>query len=226
MLRRKTYRLLILWKGMIIMAEKKAFSFSDANVKFSGNVGGDPKIFTGREDSVVASFSVAVRMNNVGRDGENIERTKWYRVTAFNYAARIVRDKIRKGDAVTIEGKLFPIEYENRDGELVEAEEVHIRNRDQIALALFADNGSGGGSRRSSGDDGGSRGRRRRRPQEDDFEDSFGGDDEDDDYLGDDFEEDVPRKRRNASSRRGGRRRNVSADVDSDVDDYMDEDML
>jgi len=89
---------------------------------FIGNIGQDPQIRFTSGGKAVANFSVAVNERRKGSDGERRQYTTWVRVVAFNKLAEIVRDYMKKGQQVYVEGRYQVREWE-RNGEKRESHE-------------------------------------------------------------------------------------------------------
>lgn len=80
-----------------------------------GNVGSDPECREGGS-GVIANLSVAT--SDTWKDkntGEQQERTEWHRVVFFNRLAEVVRDYVKKGTKVYLEGRLQTRSFE-QDG--------------------------------------------------------------------------------------------------------------
>lgn len=82
------------------------------SVTILGNVGKDPEIRSTGGGTVVASFTVATSYKAKDRE----EVTTWHNITAFGRTAEIVRDYIRKGSKVYVEGRLDNQQWE-KDGQ-------------------------------------------------------------------------------------------------------------
>jgi len=80
-----------------------------------GNVGNDPEC---RENgnSPIANLSIATSETWKDKNtGEQQERTEWHRVVFFNRLAEVVRDYVKKGTKLYLEGRLQTRSYE-QDG--------------------------------------------------------------------------------------------------------------
>ncbi|MBA60746.1 MAG: single-stranded DNA-binding protein [Planctomycetaceae bacterium] len=80
-----------------------------------GNVGNDPEC---REGGSGAIANLSVATSDTWKDkntGEQQERTEWHRVVFFNRLAEVVRDYVKKGTKVYLEGRLQTRSYE-QDG--------------------------------------------------------------------------------------------------------------
>lgn len=82
-------------------------------ITVQGNVGRDPQElkYTG-SGLAVLNFSLA---DTSGKKGEN-QHTNWYDVVVFGEQAEAVVDTIKKGDRLTVTGRLKVSDYETRDG--------------------------------------------------------------------------------------------------------------
>lgn len=80
-----------------------------------GNLGNDPELRTVEGDRTVASFSVAVNKRRKDKNGEPINTTKWYRVSAWGKQAELAAKFLQKGNRVYVEGELDARMY-SKDG--------------------------------------------------------------------------------------------------------------
>lgn len=71
-----------------------------------GNVGRDPELRSTGSGTVVANFSLATTDRRKDKAGEWQDSTEWHNLTAFGRTAEIVRDYVKKGSKLYIEGKL------------------------------------------------------------------------------------------------------------------------
>jgi single-strand DNA-binding protein len=102
-----------------------------------GNVGRDPEIKTTSGGTLIATFSIATSYKAKDRD----EKTEWHNITAFGRTAEIIRDYVKKGSKIYVEGRLDTQTWE-KDG--------HKNYRTSIIvdeLTLLGDSGGGGGQR-------------------------------------------------------------------------------
>lgn len=80
-----------------------------------GNVGQDPE-YKALQNGGVVSLSVATSEKWIDKNTGNEQgRTEWHRCTAFGKLADIIRDYVRKGSKVYLEGKLQTRSWE-QDG--------------------------------------------------------------------------------------------------------------
>ena len=86
-------------------------------VTLVGNLGNDPEVRHTNNGDPIANISVAT--TEIWRDkqsGEQQERTEWHRVVFFSRLAEIVRDYLRKGSKVYVEGSLRTSKWKDKNG--------------------------------------------------------------------------------------------------------------
>lgn len=80
-----------------------------------GNVGKDPEIRSTGGGIMVANFSLATSSNQKDAQGNWQERTEWHYVVAYARLAEIVRDYVKKGSKLFIEGRLNTRNWEDKE---------------------------------------------------------------------------------------------------------------
>ena len=85
-------------------------------VQIIGNLGRDPEMRFTQDGTPVTNFSVAVNDSWQGRDGEQRERTEWFRIVAWRRLAEITNEYLRQGSRVYVEGRLETREWQDREG--------------------------------------------------------------------------------------------------------------
>ena len=73
-----------------------------------GNLGKDPEMRYTPSGQPVTSFSVASGRSYTNNNGEKVDETVWFRVTAWGKLAETCNQYLRKGRMVLIEGRLVP----------------------------------------------------------------------------------------------------------------------
>lgn len=73
-----------------------------------GNVGRDPEMRYTPSGQAVTSFSVATNRRYTSSNGEQVNETIWFRVSAWGKQAEICNQFLKKGSRVLIEGRLTP----------------------------------------------------------------------------------------------------------------------
>ena len=83
-----------------------------------GRLGRDPEMRYTPSGTPVTHFSVATDRRWTDRDGQQQERTVWFRVSAWRKLAEVCNQYLHKGSQVMVEGELRePRVYQSRDGE-------------------------------------------------------------------------------------------------------------
>ena len=85
-------------------------------VQIIGNLGRDPEMRFTQDGTPVTNFSVAVSESWQGRDGEQRERTEWFRVVAWRRLAEISNEYLRTGRKVYVEGRLETQKWQDKEG--------------------------------------------------------------------------------------------------------------
>ena len=107
-------------------------------VQIIGNLGRDPEMRFTQDGTPVTNFSVAVSESWQGRDGEQRERTEWFRVVAWRRLAEISNEYLRTGGKVYVEGRLETREWQDKEGndryttEVIARELLMLGGRDDV----------------------------------------------------------------------------------------------
>ena len=113
-----------------------------------GNVGKDPEIRATPGGTTVATFSLATTDRTKDPAGNWTDRTEWHNLVAFQRTAEIVRDYVKKGSKLYIEGKIQTRSWDDKtSGEKKYRTEIIVND-----LSLLSGRGEGesGGSNRGS----------------------------------------------------------------------------
>ena len=79
-----------------------------------GHVGKDPEIRATQGGMTVASLSLATPDRQ--KQGEEwVEKTEWHNLVAFQRTAEVVRDYVKKGSQILIEGKLQTSSWDDKE---------------------------------------------------------------------------------------------------------------
>lgn len=73
-----------------------------------GNLGRDPEMRYTPSGQSVTNFSVATSRKYTGSDGNLVDETIWFRVSAWGKMAVNCNEYLHKGDKVLVEGRLVP----------------------------------------------------------------------------------------------------------------------
>ena len=79
-----------------------------------GNVGKDPEIRATAGGMNVASFSLATAERTKGQDGQWTDKTEWHNIVCFQRTAEIVRDYVKKGSQLLIEGRIASRSWDDK----------------------------------------------------------------------------------------------------------------
>lgn len=80
-----------------------------------GNCGQAPSIRTTGGGSIVANFSLATTERVKDGQGNRVDRTEWHNLVAFKRTAEIVRDYVKKGSKLYIEGKIQTRNWDDKE---------------------------------------------------------------------------------------------------------------
>lgn len=73
-----------------------------------GNLGRDPEMRYTPTGQAVTSFSVASSRSYTNQNGEKVDETTWFRITAWGKLAETCNQYLHKGSKVLVEGRLVP----------------------------------------------------------------------------------------------------------------------
>ena len=106
-----------------------------------GNVGSDPEMRFTANGKAVTNFSVAVNRRFKGKDGQMQEKTKWFRVTAWDKLGETCNQYLSKGRQVLVVGEVKASAYTNAAGEPAASLEIIARD---VKFLGGKSNGNGG----------------------------------------------------------------------------------
>jgi len=111
-----------------------------------GNVGKDPEIRTTQGGMNVASFSLATAERTKDQQGNWTDKTEWHNLVAFGRTAEIVRDYVKKGSQLYIEGKIQTRSWDDKEsGQKKYRTEIIVNE-----MNLLGGRGEGAGEGRGS----------------------------------------------------------------------------
>jgi single-strand DNA-binding protein len=73
-----------------------------------GNLGRDPEMRYTPGGQAVTNFSVATSRKYTGSDGQLVNETIWFRISAWGKQAETCNQYLHKGSRVLVEGRLVP----------------------------------------------------------------------------------------------------------------------
>jgi single-strand DNA-binding protein len=80
-----------------------------------GNVGKDPEVKSTNGGTLVATFSLATSERFKDKQGEVQEQTEWHNLVAYARGAEIIRDYVKKGSKLYVEGKIRTRSWDDKD---------------------------------------------------------------------------------------------------------------
>lgn len=105
-----------------------------ANITFAGRIGKDPELKTSQAGKEYVRLSVAWQERQKDRTGEWVDGpTMWVSVTAFGRQAGNLVASLKKGDHVTVTGRIQPESWSSDQGE----QTVLVVTADSVAPTLF-----------------------------------------------------------------------------------------
>lgn len=93
-----------------------------------GNLGADPEVRSIDNNRKVTSFSLATNKSYTNSRGEKVEKTEWFRISAWNKLADVAENYLKKGSLVYVEGELSTNEYTDKEGNPRFSLEVMVRD--------------------------------------------------------------------------------------------------
>jgi single-strand DNA-binding protein len=118
-------------------------------VTLLGNVGKDPEIRSTSSGVMVASFGLATSDRYQDAQGNWQERTEWHNLKAFKRTAEIVRDYVKKGSKLYIEGKITTNSWDDKETGVKKYRTEILVN--ELVLLSGREEGAGGGRPATSG---------------------------------------------------------------------------
>ena len=79
-----------------------------------GNVGKDPEIKATASGVAVATFSIATSERFKDKTGNWQDRTEWHNLVAYQRTAEIIRDYVKKGNKLYVEGRLQTSSWDDK----------------------------------------------------------------------------------------------------------------
>lgn len=73
-----------------------------------GNLGRDPELRYTPSGQAVTNFSVAASRKYTGANGQLVDETTWFKITAWGKQAETCAQYLHKGSKVLVEGRLTP----------------------------------------------------------------------------------------------------------------------
>jgi single-strand DNA-binding protein len=118
-------------------------------VTLIGNVGKDPEFRSTPNGVAVANFTLATSDRFQDAQGNWQDRTEWHSLVAFKRTAEIVRDYVKKGSKLYIEGKLQTRSWDDKETNVKKYRTEIIVN--DLVLLSSREEGGGGSRPATSG---------------------------------------------------------------------------
>ena len=117
-----------------------------------GNVGKDPEIRSTAGGTMVANFGLATTDRTKDAQGNWQDRTEWHNIVAYGSLAEIVRDYVKKGHKLFIEGRITTRNWDDKEhpGRKVYRTEIIVNDLSLLSGREDGGSGAGGYSRQSS----------------------------------------------------------------------------
>ena len=117
-----------------------------------GNVGKDPEMRATQGGMNIASFTLATTDRAKGQDGQWTDKTEWHNLVAFQRTAEIVRDYVKKGSQIYVEGKIQTRSWDDKEsGQKKYRTEILVNDLQLLGgRGEGASSGSGGGYSRDA----------------------------------------------------------------------------
>src|SRR5690242_19864089 len=123
-----------------------------------GNLGADPEIRRTQDGRPIANLRIAT--SDTWRDkatGERKEKTEWHRVVIFSEPlCKIVKQYLKKGAKVYIEGALQTRKWQDQSGQDKYSTEIVLQGFNSVLTMLDGRSGGGSGGGNFGGSDEGS----------------------------------------------------------------------
>ncbi|PQJ26745.1 single-stranded DNA-binding protein [Salinibacter sp. 10B] len=118
-----------------------------------GNVGQEPELRYTGDGTAVCNLRIATNESYTNRDGEEVQKTEWHTVVAWERLAEICNEYLGKGSQVYVEGSLETRQWEDRDGN--ERYTTQVKAREVMFLDSNRQAGPGEQSERQRSQGGG-----------------------------------------------------------------------
>jgi single-strand DNA-binding protein len=113
-----------------------------------GNVGKDPEIRSTPGGTMVANLTLATSDRQKDAQGNYQDRTEWHNLVAFTRTAEIIRDYVKKGSKLYVEGKIQTRSWDDKEsGQKRYRTEIIIND---LSLLSGRDEGGSGGYSKSA----------------------------------------------------------------------------
>ncbi len=110
-----------------------------------GNVGKDPEIRSTPGGTMVANFTLATSDRQKDAQGNWQDHTEWHNLVAFSRTAEIIRDYVKKGSKLYVEGRIQTRSWDDKEsGQKRYRTEIIVAD---LSLLSAREEGAGGYTR-------------------------------------------------------------------------------
>ncbi|MGB8262241.1 MAG: single-stranded DNA-binding protein [Terracidiphilus sp.] len=116
-----------------------------------GNVGKDPEIRSTPGGTMVANLTLATSERQKDAQGNWQDKTEWHNLVAFTRTAEIIRDYVKKGSKLFIEGRLQTRSWDDKEsGQKRYRTEIIVNDLVLLSAREEGSAGAGGYTRQAS----------------------------------------------------------------------------
>jgi single-strand DNA-binding protein len=119
-------------------------------VTLLGNVGKDPEVKFLPSGTAVANLTLATSERTKDKGGEWQDRTEWHNLTAYQRTAEIIRDYVKKGSKIYVEGRIQTRSWDDQASGQKKYRTEIIINELVLLSSRGEGEGAGGGYSRSN----------------------------------------------------------------------------
>jgi single-strand DNA-binding protein len=116
-----------------------------------GNVGKDPEIRSTPSGTMVGTFGLATAERAKDQTGNWVDKTEWHNLVCFGRTAEIVRDYVKKGTQLFVEGKIQTRSWDDKESGQKKYRTEILVNELTLLGGSGGQGGQGGGSGYSRG---------------------------------------------------------------------------
>ncbi len=127
-------------------------------VMLLGNVGKDPEMRATQGGMVIAQFTLATADRQKDQTGNWTDKTEWHNLVCFGRTAEIVRDYVKKGSQLFIEGKIQTRSWDDKESGQKRFKTEILVNELSLLGGRGGGEGGSGGSQYAGGSSYGSQG--------------------------------------------------------------------
>src|ERR1700733_15033460 len=104
------------------------------SVRLVGNLGMDPEVKSFDNNKKLAKIAIATNETYKNDKGEKVTDTQWHNCILWGMQAKLAEELLKKGDEVTVEGRLSNKIYVEEDGDKRYVTEIVVNDFLKIGL--------------------------------------------------------------------------------------------